>query len=261
MPLVRDLLAWLRFYTLLPIPPIAGESAAEAASRAMPESDAAVQAVPLAGAVLGAVGGIVLVIAAAAQLPAFVSVVLALGALAAITGAAAESGFADACRRAGKRLCPDVNDARLLHAGVSALVFALLLRVALLEGLLAAGSIKAALALIAAGAVARAAAAGVPAFVATEAPAGEPAAAAPAASAHLQYLALFALAIVAIAILPTYGVGAALGGLVVAVVVAALAANLAQLIGANGERGFAAGVEFAAETAFLFAVLVIARIP
>jgi hypothetical protein len=55
--LVREMLAWLRFYLILPIPPIAGESEAEAASRAEPTSPAAIQAIPLAGAVVGALVG------------------------------------------------------------------------------------------------------------------------------------------------------------------------------------------------------------
>lgn len=255
--LVRDMLAWLRFYLIVPIPPLAGES--EAVSSAEPPS--AVQAVPLAGAVIGAIGGLVLVLAAWAQLSAFVVAVLALATLAAVTGAAAESGFAETCRRLGAYLCPQADvdgDARLAHASLAALVLALLLRVGILEGLTAAGALKAALALVAAVAVARAAAAAVPIFA--RRPAAAQAPAAPGESADTQFLAIFALAIAAVLILPSWGVGAAIGGVGLALVVAAVAEDLARRIGAAGERSFAAGVEFAAETAFLFAVLVIARL-
>ena len=255
--LVRDMVAWLRFYLIVPFPPLPGEG--EAPSRAEPAEPPAVQAVPLAGAAIGAIGGVVLVLAAAGNLSGLIVAVLTLAALAAVTGAAAESGFAETCRKLGAHLCPQVGEARLAHASLAALVFALLLRVGILEGLIAAGPIKAALALVAAVAVARAAAAAVPIFArrpaATEAPA------APGESADVQYLAIFALAIAAILILPTYGVGAAIGGVGFAIVVAALAEDVARRVGAVGERSFAAGVEFAAETAFLFAVLVIARVP
>jgi adenosylcobinamide-GDP ribazoletransferase len=255
--LVRDMVAWLRFYLIVPFPPLPGEG--EAATHAKATEPSAVQAVPLAGAVIGAIGGLVLVLAAAGNLSGLIVAVLTLTALAAITGAAAESGFAETGRRLGAYLCPQVGEARLAHASLAALVFALLLRVGILEGLTAAGPIKAALALTAAVAVARAAAAAVPVFA--RRPAAPEAPAAPGESADLQYLAIFALAIAAILILPSWGVGAAIGGVGLAIVIAALAEDIARRINAAGERSFAAGVEFAAETAFLFAVLVIARVP
>jgi adenosylcobinamide-GDP ribazoletransferase len=215
--------------------------------------------VPLAGAVLGAIGGAVLIIAAAGNLPALIVAVVTLAALAAITGAAAESGWAETCRRVGTYLCPAAGEARIANAGLVALVFALLLRVGVLVGLLAAGAAKTALALVAAVAVARAAAAAVPIFAGRPAVAEGPAA--PGESADLQYLAVFALAIAAIVLLPSWGVGTALGGVALAIVIAALAEEVARRIGAAGDRGFTAAVEFIAETAFLFAVLVIARVP
>ena len=258
--LVRDMLAWLRFYLILPIPPIAGESEAEAASRAEPVSPTAVQAIPLAGAVVGALGGIVLVIAAYAHLPVFIVAVLALGSLALATGAAGENGFAEACRRAGEHFCPRADAAHLAHAGIVALVFAVLLRVGSVEALTAAGAIKVALALVAASAVARSVVVLILAYMKEE-PVKDVGPAAPGKSANAQFLAIIALGIAAAAILPTYGVGAAIGAVVFALLVAVLAENLARAVGAAEERTFRAGSEFAAETAFLFALLVIARIP
>ena len=256
--LVRDLLAWLRFYLILPIPPFAGESEAEAASRAEPASPAAVQAIPLAGAVVGALGGIVLVLAAYAQLPVFVVAVLALGFLALVTGASGESGFADACRRLGEYFCPRVGDGRLANASVVALVFVILLRVGTVEILTSSGAIKAALALIAASAVARSVVPLIQAFVRERPEGAGPAV--PGESANAQFLGIIALAIAAAAILPTYGVGAAISAVVFALVIAAIAENLGRRISAGDERNFATGVAFAAETAFLFALLVVARI-
>ncbi len=258
--LVRDMIAWLRFYLIVPIPPIAGESEAEAASRDEPTSPAAVQAIPLAGAVVGALGGVVLVIAAYAQLPVFIVAVLALGFLALVTGAAGESGFADACRRLGEHYCPRAGDGRLAQASIVALVFAVLLRVGTVEVLTIAGALKVALALVAASAVGRSVVVLIPAYM-KEAPAEDLGPAAPSQSANAQFLGIIALGIAAAAILPTYGVGAAIGAVVFAFLVAVLAENLARSVGATEERDFRAGSEFAAETAFLFALLVIARIP
>ncbi len=258
--LVRDMIAWLRFYLILPIPPIAGESEAEAASRAEPTSPAAVQAIPLAGAVVGALGGVVLVIAAYAHLPVFIDAVLALGFLALVTGAAGENGFAEACRRVGEYFCPRAAATHLAHAAIVALVFAVLLRIGTVEVLTIAGSIKAALALVAASAVARSVVVLILAYMKEE-PVEDVGPAAPGESVNAQFLAIIALGIAAAAILPTYGVGAAIGAVVFALLVAVLAENLARRVGAAEERSFRAGSEFAAEIAFLFALLVIARIP
>jgi adenosylcobinamide-GDP ribazoletransferase len=257
-PLVRDLISWLRFYLILPIPPIAGESEAEAASRAEPTAPAALQAIPLAGAVVGALGGIVLVLAAYAQLPVFVVAVLALGFLALVTGASGESGFADACRRLGEYFCPRAGNGRLANASVVALAFVILLRVGTIEYLTISGAIKAALALVAASAVARSVVVLIRAFVHEEPEGAGPAA--PGESANAQFLGIIALAIAAATILPTYGVGAAISAVVLALVIAAIAENLGRRVGAGEERNFDNGVEFVAETAFLFALLVVARI-
>jgi len=256
--LVRDLLAWLRFYLIVPIPPIAGESAADAASRAEPTAPVAMQAIPLAGAVVGALGGIVLVLAAYAQLPVFVVAVLALGFLALVTGASGESGFADACRRLGEYFCPRVGDGRLANASVVALVFVVLLRVGTVEILTSSGAIKAALALIAASAVARSVVVLIRAFMHERPEGAGPAV--PGETANAQFLGIIALAIAAAAILPTYGVGAAIGAVVLALAIAVIAVNFGQRIGAADDRNFDTGVEFTAETAFLFALLVVARI-
>ena len=100
----------------------------------------------------------------------------------------------------------------------------------------------------------------IPAYM-KEAPAEDIGPAAPGESANAQFLGIIALAIAAAAILPTYGVGAAIGAVVFAFLVAVLAENLARRVGATEERSFRAGCEFTAETAFLFALLVIARVP
>ena len=257
-PLVRDLISWLRFYLILPIPPLPGESEADAASSAARTTTAAMQAIPLAGAVVGALAGIVLVLAAYAQLPVFVVAVLALGFLALITGASGESGFADACRRLGAYFCPRVGDARLANASVVALVIIILLRVGIVEYLTISGAIKVALALIAASAVARSVVVLIRAF-GHERPEGA-GPSAPGESANAQFLGIIALAIAAATILPTYGVGAAISAVVFALVIAAIAENLGRRIGVGDDRNFDTGVEFAAETAFLFALLVVFRI-
>jgi cobalamin synthase len=158
----------------------------------------------------------------------------------------------------GEYFCPRVGDGRLAHASIVALVIVVLLRIGIVEFLTTSGAIKAALALVAASAVARSVVPLIRAFIHERPEGAGPAV--PGESANAQFLGIIALAIAAAAILPTYGVGAAISAVVFALVIAAIAENLGRRIGARDERNFDTGVEFAAETAFLFALLVLARI-
>ena len=60
-PLIYETVAWLRRYSVIPFPPLPGESEAGA----LPDPARAAYAAPLAGAVIGAAAGLVVVIVAA----------------------------------------------------------------------------------------------------------------------------------------------------------------------------------------------------
>jgi adenosylcobinamide-GDP ribazoletransferase len=245
--LVHDTLAWLRFYSALPIPPLAGEDAAQAPDRA-----ATAHLVPVAGAALGAAGAIVLIAAGGLRLPPFLAATLAVATLAVATGALPERSLA----QTAERLAADATRASDPFAvfGVLTLVLALFMRVGALDGLIAFGSLHAALALIAACAVSRAAALAVTPDLASQA-------AAESGFSLFQRLAPAALLIAAALVLPTYGIGAAAAGIAAAVAAAAGVMALAPKLSSEDGRPLAGAAEQAAEIAFLVAVLVFARSP
>jgi adenosylcobinamide-GDP ribazoletransferase len=259
-PLVYETVAWVRFYSALPIPPLPGEAEPDDA----PDPNHTAHAVPIAGAVIGAIGGIVLILAWALHLPAFLAAALALAAIVIATGALAEQALASTVEQFGKpqpAYRPSTRAAgQAVSYGVIALVLAVLLRVGALEGLVAMGALKAALALIAAGAISRAAAVS---FALTH-PASQSEGSVVAVQrldvAALQRLAIVALVVVAAAILPTYGIGSTVAGLAAAIGASAAITALAPRM-AGGGRELGGAAEQTAEIAFLVAVLVFARGP
>jgi adenosylcobinamide-GDP ribazoletransferase len=247
-PFVHDTLAWLRLYSALPIPPLAGEDATQA-----PDPAATAHLVPLAGAAIGAVGALVLIAARALRLPPFLAATLAVAALVIATGALPERSLAQTAERLGAETSRSGDPFAVF--GVLTLVFALFMRVGALAGLTAFGSLPAALALIAACAVSRAAAlAMTPNFAARSATDG-------GGFSRFQRLALVALVIAAAAVLPTYGIGAAGAGIAAAVAAAAGVMALAPRLPGDAERPLAGAAEQAAEIAFVVAVLIFARTP
>src|SRR5712691_224200 len=92
--LVHDTLAWLRVYSALPIPPLAGEDSTQAPDRA-----ATAHLVPVAGAALGAAGAIVLIAASGLRLPPLLTATLAVAVLVAVTGALPERSLARTAER------------------------------------------------------------------------------------------------------------------------------------------------------------------
>jgi adenosylcobinamide-GDP ribazoletransferase len=117
---------------------------------------------PLVGVVVGLVGGLVLVIAAALDEPPLVSAGLAVLATMLFTGALHEDGLADTADGfgGGKDVAGRLaimDDSRLGTYGGLAIAISLILRVATLSALLADGPLRAALVLVGAEAVSRAA--------------------------------------------------------------------------------------------------------
>jgi adenosylcobinamide-GDP ribazoletransferase len=251
-PLVYETVAWLRFYSCLPIPPLPGESEADAA----PDLARTAHAVPIAGALIGAIGGLVLILAWILRLPAFLAAALALATLVIVTCARVEQAVTASAEQIGKAQPAGA----VMNYGVIALVLAVLARVGALDGLVALGTLKAALALVGAGAVSRAAAVS---FSLTQ-PVSQSEGAAVAVQrldvAALQRLSIVALVVGAVAILPAYGIGSTVVGIGAAIGAAAAVTALSRFA-ADGTRELTIAAEQAAEIAFLVAVLVFAHSP
>ncbi|MCB1498494.1 MAG: adenosylcobinamide-GDP ribazoletransferase [Bauldia sp.] len=153
---IEDLRTSTAFLTRLP-PDWIGSPA-----QAMPDFRRAARVFPLVGALVGAVGGAVLLLAAWLHLPPLLAAGLAVLATVAFTGALHEDGLADTADGFGgagsaQRRLEIMDDSRIGTFGVIAVVFSLLLRVAALTSLIALGPFRAALALVAAEALSRAA--------------------------------------------------------------------------------------------------------
>ena len=151
-----DLKASTAFLTRLPsewLGPMAG---------ARPDFRRAARVFPVVGALVGLVGGAVLVIAAWLHIPPLIAATLAVLATMIFTGGLHEDGLADTVDGFGggataARKLEIMDDSRIGTYGVAALVFSILLRVAALASLMSLGPFRAAFALVAAEAVSRAA--------------------------------------------------------------------------------------------------------
>ncbi|MDB5644120.1 MAG: hypothetical protein JWN07_3437 [Hyphomicrobiales bacterium] len=158
--LAADLLACLRFYSRLPVPVLAFETA----PYAMLDFARAIRMLPVAGAVIGAVGGAVLVVADALGLPPLPAAGFTLAALLLTTGAFHEDGLADSADGLGggatvARKLEIMKDSRIGTFGGAALVMSLVLRGSLLAALVGAfGAPRTALLVIAVNAASRVAA-------------------------------------------------------------------------------------------------------
>ena len=151
----RDVSAALRFYTRLPIFGRAAED------HPAPDFTVMAWATPIAGAIVGLIGGGVLTLAFNAGLTALVAAALSLVAMLLATGAFHEDGLADTADSLGaytieKRL-EVMRDSRVGTFGASALILSLMLRAGLIVAVLeSSGVLAAALTLIAAESVSRA---------------------------------------------------------------------------------------------------------
>jgi adenosylcobinamide-GDP ribazoletransferase len=270
-PLVYETAAWLRFYTRLPIPALPGEGEAVSA----PEPARTARAIPLAGAAIGWIAGMVLVIAWLLGANAFVAAALAVLAVIAVTDGRPERALAaaaDSLRPAHDPAPPHpgglsaISEKLHLHHahgvplgglagyGGIAVALAVLLRTGALESLTARSAVAAGFALVGAGAAARAAAAGFalmrPADGTATSDEGN----------GLQWLALFGIGIgfVTVTVLPGYGVGATIAALAAA---AGGAALVSAFVPRDEGGAFAGTAALVAEISFLLAIVAFARTP
>lgn len=150
-PLLADVATFLRFYSRLPIGE--GDHAPLDFARMAP-------ALPIAGALIGAIGAAVLIVARICHLPSLVCALGAVAVVALVTGALHEDGLADVADGFGGGATREtklaiMRDSRIGAYGVLALCFSVLLRVAALASILGRSVTLAALALVFAGALSR----------------------------------------------------------------------------------------------------------
>lgn len=149
-----DLLACLRFYSRLPLPPLKFETEPYGGKIA-----ARIKMLPLAGALLGGVAALVLVVSRELGLPFQLAASLAIVSLIGVTGAFHEDGLADFADAMGgqtpaQRLAI-MKDSRVGTFGVLALVASFLLRVFSVAAFARHDLARACLVLVATGAVSR----------------------------------------------------------------------------------------------------------
>ena len=126
--LASDLLACLRFYSRLPIPPLGFEQSPYGA-----EISARVKMLPFAGALIGGIAALVLLLATKLGLSLQLAAVFAIFTLIIITGAFHEDGLADFADAAGgnapEQRLTIMKDSRIGTFGTLALLVSVLLRI------------------------------------------------------------------------------------------------------------------------------------
>jgi adenosylcobinamide-GDP ribazoletransferase len=253
-PIVYETAAWLRFYTALPIPPLPGEVDASA----VPDPARSAYAAPIAAALVGLAGGLVIAIAVALGATNFVAAALGVLALVIITGGQAESMLA---ARSDRRTA-----APAFRFGVIAIAVVVLLRTGAIDALLVYGVWKTVFTLVGAFSISRAAALMFtmmrPAVTGDTAPVGAPAESAVSAtsSSSVQWLAIAGLAIGIVAVLPFHGLGAAVAGIAAAAGTVALVSAFLPRNTGEASREFTATAELLSEIAFLVALVAFASV-
>jgi adenosylcobinamide-GDP ribazoletransferase len=271
-PLVYETVAWLRFYTHLPLPSLPGEGDLGAA----PDSLRTAQAVPIAAALIGAAAGLVLAIVYWLGGSAFVAAAAATITLVAATQARSELAFSALAERllGGSNGQPEHHGAfsaiadkfrhhapaivamRMSVYGLLAILVAVLLRVGALQALTAHAVVATAFALVGAGAVSRAAATSF--AIIRQGANGDDA---QRDQTALQWLVATGLGIGIVTVLPGLGVAATIAGLAAAIGSAALVTAFVPRSESEGGRLFNGTAELIAEIAFLIAVVAFARTP
>ncbi|WP_188311992.1 adenosylcobinamide-GDP ribazoletransferase [Salinarimonas soli] len=152
-----DAVRCLRFYSRLPAPVLPWEGDPHAA----PDFAVTPRALPIAGAVIGAAGALVLGLAHALGFGPALSAALAVGALVAATGAFHEDGLADTADgfwggHTRERRLEIMRDSRIGSYGAAALVLSLIVRILALATLVErAGPLAGAMALVVMAALSR----------------------------------------------------------------------------------------------------------
>lgn len=253
--------AALRFLSRLPVPRLPFEPEHDGP----PELERLAPAFPLAGALIGITGALMVLLAMLAGLPSLVAATLAVAVLVIVSGGLHEDGLADVADGLGgmtvARRLEIMRDSRLGSFGVLALILAVVLRIGILAALLDRSAGAGAVALVAAGAVGRLA----PVLMLAALPPARPeglghGAGRPSAGARGTAAAL-ALVIAALLLIPGFGFGALCGSLVLGFLGFSALVRLAraQFGGHTGDVAGAAAL--VVEIAFLLGLLIFAPPP
>jgi adenosylcobinamide-GDP ribazoletransferase len=155
--ILPPLMQALRFWSRLPLPVMPFE----ADPHAVPDMERLAPVVPLAGAVLGLIGALVLAILSGLGLSAMPAAIFAVAVMVVITGAMHEDGLADMADGFGgggsvARKLEIMKDSRIGSYGACALMLGLAARIALIGGLVVAvGTVHTGLLIVAAFATSR----------------------------------------------------------------------------------------------------------
>lgn len=152
---VADLLICLRFFSRLPLPVTQREIACGAQGLA-----SAAAMVPVAGAFIGLMAGLVIAVALTLGLPPLLAASIAVAALVAFTGALHEDGLADCADGFGggrtvERKLEIMRDSRIGTFGTCAVALSLLIRTAAIGALAARSPLTCAAAIIVSAALSR----------------------------------------------------------------------------------------------------------
>jgi adenosylcobinamide-GDP ribazoletransferase len=246
--------ASLRFLTRLPVPTLGPNDD----SSRLPDLSRTAWAFPLAGAVVGLVGGATLWIASWIGLAALPAAALAITASIAATGALHEDGLADtadglAAGGSAERRLSVMRDSRIGAAGATALALSIVLRVAALSAIIEISPGLAAAVLVVAEAVARAAALAPMALLAPARSDGIGVAAGRPSRSALAAASCVAAAIAVILLIPFGNAVAPLAGMLAAAVAALVVVRTAAKAFGGSTGDVAGAAEQAATIAFLLA--------
>ncbi len=257
-----DLAVLLRFFSRLPLPPLPFEDD----PHGRPDFARAAPMLPLAGMILHGIGAIVLLMMLGLGLSPLIAAIIAVIALTWSTGAFHEDGLADSADGIGGGRNRDdklaiMRDSRIGTYGTVALVFSLMLRVALLASLVErSGAGAAALVLVASGGLSRVAALWL--AVALPPAHSDGAAFATGAPDISRYMltVIIAVALAALLVTPMLGMAPFITGLACTLTAGRAGAVLAKRH-LGGQTGDIAGAtQQAAEISFLLALVAVAAI-
>ncbi|MBS7702580.1 adenosylcobinamide-GDP ribazoletransferase [Chelatococcus asaccharovorans] len=256
--LAADAAACLAFYSRLPVP----QGWLPDGGKAPPDFGVMIRALPLAGAVLGLCGGLVMAAGLSLGIGALPSAVLAVAALTAITGALHEDGWSDTADglfggRTRERRLEIMRDSRIGAFGAAALCLGLLLRVALLaEFASRMPPLAVVAAIVVAAAVSRTAGLLPLAVLPPARPAGAGARAGRPDATALSVAALLCLALIIVArLVAGLAIGPAAVGALAAIAAAWGITRLARTKLGGHTGDIAGAAQQAAEMAFFFGIL------
>ncbi len=253
-----DLAQCLRFYTRLPIPPLPHENE----PHGVPDFTRIARAVPMAGAVIGLLGGLVLLFARGLGMSELPAAAFALAAIVIVTGAFHEDGLADSADSCGganrERRLAIMTDSRIGAYGAIAIVLSLIVRTTVLGDIVRLGEAVACAALVGSGAVTRTAALWLSVSLPPAKTSGAAFIVGKPEPEHFVIGIVIATIVAGLVLWPTVGIIPYLAALLASAAVAAWAGRFARRHVEGYTGDLAGATQQLAEIAFLASVLIFA---